>query len=544
MEKIWTKSGIIVIIAGMMVVCGVVFGITVNALGKGEIIAKNVWAAGVPLSDMTQQDAVDAIKQVYGNYTSEQSITLSGGGITKTIPLSLVGAEVNFSATAQNAYDIGRSRSSGWFEIVRTYVELKFKKIEVPLEIEMDAIAFRAKIQEFANAVDERNKAYAVREEERELWINTEALDGLVDVEGTYQQCLAAICGGEPNEAQVVTAAGANNRAKAELVRARIPHEPVDATVQVENGEVVFLKEKNGIDFSIDELKNALNSGDESVRVGISIKNAGVTESDLRAHVFRDVLAEYTTNFNEGLIGRSQNVRLAAKNINGAVILPQKNFSFNETVGERTYATGFADGLVFSGGQVIEGVGGGICQTSSTLYCTVLYADLEVVERHNHNFAIAYAPLGQDATVSYGALDFVFKNNTEFPIKVVAETGRGTLRIKILGTVTEQGDEIRIVNNTISTKPFITTTKPNPNTNATKDVVEQAGITGSTVDSYKVYKRDGAEVKRVFLHRSVYVPLEKIVLTPQKSGGKTELPPVAETPISEPSTDEPPAEPE
>lgn len=112
--------------------------------------------------------------------------------------------------------------------------------------------------------------------------------------------------------------------------------------------------------------------------------------------------------------------------------MPGQSFSYNQTVGKRTIAAGFKVAGVYANGEVTEGVGGGICQVSSTLYNSVLLSNLEVVERHNHSFNPGYVPAGQDATVSWGGPDFKFKNNRSYPVRIVASVSGGTITVQIL----------------------------------------------------------------------------------------------------------------
>lgn len=152
-------------------------------------------------------------------------------------------------------------------------------------------------------------------------------------------------------------------------------------------------------------------------------------------------LSSYTTQFKTYEINRSSNLRLAASSINSKMVLPGEVFSFNETVGERTVNSGYSEAKVIVGNRFEPGLGGGVCQVSSTLYNAVLLAGLEIVERHNHNLAIVYVPLGLDATVSYGIQDFRFKNTTSSPIYIQAGTMGGELTVAIFGN---QKDRVNV----------------------------------------------------------------------------------------------------
>ncbi|EHL08831.1 VanW-like protein [Desulfitobacterium hafniense DP7] len=142
-------------------------------------------------------------------------------------------------------------------------------------------------------------------------------------------------------------------------------------------------------------------------------------------------LAEFSTHFNVNEVNRTENIRLAAEAIDGARLAPGEIFSFNETVGERTMAAGYKEAVVIEGNRFIPGIGGGICQVSSTLFNAANQAHLEIVERHHHSLPVGYVPPGQDATVFYAVLDFKFKNNTKEPLVLRTWVEGGTLTIKI-----------------------------------------------------------------------------------------------------------------
>ena len=135
---------------------------------------------------------------------------------------------------------------------------------------------------------------------------------------------------------------------------------------------------------------------------------------------YAKTLATYTTYFDASNTNRSTNLRLAIKSINGTVLQPGDTFSFNGVVGERTAARGYKTAIVFEGGQSVPGLGGGICQVSSTLFNAALMANQKIVERHYHSATISYVPLGRDATVAYGSKDFKFRNNKSVPVKIEA----------------------------------------------------------------------------------------------------------------------------
>lgn len=128
----------------------------------------------------------------------------------------------------------------------------------------------------------------------------------------------------------------------------------------------------------------------------------------------------YYSTYYPDVYNRTVNIKLACSAINGTVVYPGETFSFNKIVGPRTYDRGYREASVFGPGNTIQqGIGGGICQVASTLFNAALYADVQIVERHQHNLRVSYCPLGRDAAISWGSQDFRFKNTTPYPIKVV-----------------------------------------------------------------------------------------------------------------------------
>jgi len=133
------------------------------------------------------------------------------------------------------------------------------------------------------------------------------------------------------------------------------------------------------------------------------------------------IIAGYYTKLIASPDGRTQNIILSCGKINGTIVNSGEIFSFNKTVGPRTAAGGYQMAPVFVGKKVVPGIGGGICQTSSTLYNSALEANMPVLERHPHSLRVNYVPVGRDATVSWGVADLKFKNNYPYPIKILAQ---------------------------------------------------------------------------------------------------------------------------
>lgn len=157
------------------------------------------------------------------------------------------------------------------------------------------------------------------------------------------------------------------------------------------------------------------------------------TTEEIKNMQITGLLGAYTTYFSLNQKNRTQNIRKAAAAFQDLLIPPGEIFSFNETVGPRTQEAGYKEAVIIEGKKFTLGVGGGVCQVSSTLYNAVLRSNLEVIERHKHSLPVVYVPPGMDATVAYDYLDLVFKNNTSGYLLLKTKVEGNALTIKIFG---------------------------------------------------------------------------------------------------------------
>lgn len=216
----------------------------------------------------------------------------------------------------------------------------------------------------------------------------------------------------------------------------------LDATIIRKNDEFIVAKEILGVKLNREKTiekisQGLLNSGFyDVVEVDLVLEKAAPKYTYDKLSQIKDLLGSYTTKFNTNAKGRSYNVNMAAKAINGTVILPGDVFSFNNVVGPRTIENGYRIAPVIFKGELVDGVGGGVCQVSSTLYNSILMSRLGIIERTNHTIPSTYVPIGLDATVSYGVLDFKFQNTLDFPVYIESFTKGNKITISIYGKKT------------------------------------------------------------------------------------------------------------
>ena len=215
-----------------------------------------------------------------------------------------------------------------------------------------------------------------------------------------------------------------------------------------------------------------------------------MSTEEYRKMLFRDEMSSYSTEV-EGSENRKTNVKLAAQYCDGTILMPGESFSYNLGVGELTEERGFLPGPSYADGQSVMDMGGGICQVSSTMYMACLYANLEIDERHCHPYPSSYVPAGLDATVAWGGCDFVFTNDTDYPIKISTSYDGYSTSCTIWGTITEPFS-VELYTETVETEPYETKYELDKSLGKDEQVLDTVGIEGLTVQSYRrVYDGDG-----------------------------------------------------
>ena len=253
------------------------------------------------------------------------------------------------------------------------------------------------------------------------------------------------------------------------------------------------------------EVSTNSEENDEIV-IPLKITKPNVTVESLGNEAFANKLATYTTNYDSSNTNRNNNLVLAAKKLNDTIVKPGEEFSYNKTIGQRTIASGFKEAGAYAGGQVVLDVGGGICQLSSTLYNAALLTNLEITERHNHYFLTSYVPAGRDATVSWGSVDFKFKNNRKYPIKIVSKARDGVVEVSIYGI--KQDDDKTVV---IDSKVTSVIPKKVEYVSKSSGMQERYGEDGATSETYKTVMKNGVVLSKSLISQDTYNSLSQII---------------------------------
>ena len=504
-----------------------VAGMTVQQAGEelGSNLPQRTMAFYLPLTDKSG----DGVTAPEGEtlYDPEPAATVSceSLGITQ---------DLDYTAYAQSVYDRSQGQSGffqgGWSFLAHLFHSQGAKGVY----LEPDGTVFRQKLSELAQTFSRpaQDASYEVGQDSLTV---TRELDGLAVTEADLEQPIRDALSSEADGAVYVDAA----ILPAQALSAQDIHDAVAGSMKNAGYDAAtgsITPEQAGAGFDVAEAQALLDAASpgETVEIPADIQQPHVTAAELKEVLFRDVLGQCRTHVS-GTSARINNVKLSAAACNGVVLNTGDVFSYNATTGQRTPAKGYQAAPAYVGGETVDEVGGGVCQTSSTIYYACLRANLEITERYAHRYVPAYIDWGMDATVSWGGPDYKFTNNTDYPIKIVATYSGGYLTVKILGTNVD-GTYAKMTNEVLSKTNWETVYKDDETLPAGTEKVTTTPYTGYKVKSYRnVYSADGKLISSTYEATSDYKVRNKVI-----SRGPA-LPEQPETPVTGPA--ETPVEP-
>lgn len=499
---------VLVLIISLALLCLVLAIIYISLTLSNQNIYPNIKVAGVDIGGLTKESALDKLNKKF-NESDVGGIAIKYEGKKESIQYKELNLFFNTSKAVETAYNIGREGNKvlNVFNIIGA--EIKGKNIDMEYTYDKDKLIRVCEKLETAIRIEPKDDDFSVK---NNILTFTYGYPGRgLDKDKVISQVEEKMKKLEDVEvAALVTDIGYKK-----LDAESLPTEPKDATYKVENYRtIVYIKEQPGIILDKGQFTQLLNdnsSSKKSFTIPVKATLAKVTIEDLKAKMFKNTLASHQTYYGNSPDNRKANVKLAASKIENIILGPGDEFSYNKIVGPRTENAGFKKAHVYSNGKIIDDFGGGICQVSTTLYNAVIKIDLQITERKNHMFTVAYAQPGMDATVSYGIDDFKFKNNMNYPIKIINTTTGTNVGFTILGTAQNPGKTVEFRRETLKTIPFTTKEIIDPNLEEGQTKVDQSGMEGYVVNVYKIIKQDGKFVSEQFLHKDTYRTLEKIV---------------------------------
>ena len=496
---------IIVILIIILALSSTIFAI-IN-MGN-EKIMKGITIGKIDVSKLTREEAKEVLEEIYSE-KAENQIYLTYGEYETAITYDALEVKYQTENAIKEAYGIGRTGNifKDNLDILNTWINGKNIKIEATIDSDM--------ISQIAKNIDNTIEGAVTQSsyyiEDGKLIITSGKKGIKVDEKQLIEDIYKVLDEDTEDEQKIniPVVEATPDEINIEKIHEEIYKEVKDAYYTKE--PFTIYPEEDGIDFDIENAKVIMEEEKEEYEIPLIITKPTKTTRDIGTEAFPDLLATFSTNYQASNVNRTTNLKLAASKINGTVLLPNEEFSYNKTVGERTIAAGYKEAAVYSNGAVVNGLGGGICQISSTLYDAVVMANLNVTTRRNHQFVTSYLPAGKDATVVWGSQDFKFVNTRKYPIRIVATVEGGVATIQIWGVKEEVEYEISIETKKIATIAYTTQYIQDPNLPAGQQVVKQAGSNGRKVEAYKVTKLNGQVVSTTLLSRDTYNAMPRIV---------------------------------
>ena len=503
-----SKLGLILIITATLIIILALLSTIFAVINiNNENIIKGVQIAQIDLSDMTKEKAKITLEEIYSKKI-ENEIYLKYEEFESITTYNALEVEYQIEQAIEQAYQIGRRGNllQDNFEIL----EALTKGIQINLEVTIDEEMLNQVVHNINNSISGAIIQPDFYQEDETLII-TSGKSGLkVNEKELLQEINNIVKKGkdaETIEIPFITA-------EPEDIDLEKIHKEVYREVQNAyyiTDPFTIYPEVEGIDFDIENAKILLAEQKEKYEIPLIITKPTKTIQEIGTEAFPDLLSTFSTNYQASNVNRTTNLRLAASKINGTVLLPGEEFSYNKTVGERTVVAGFKPAAIYSNGKVVDGLGGGICQISTTLYDAVVMANLDVTERRNHQFVTSYVPAGKDATVVWGAQDFKFKNTRKYPIRITATVEGGTATVQIWGLKEEVEYEITIETKKTATINYTTQYIQDPSLPAGQQKVVQEGNNGRKVEAYKITKLNGQVISTTLLSKDTYNAMQKIV---------------------------------
>lgn len=499
------------------------------------LIYPNVYAYGLNLGGMTPEEASAAIHDLTDATYTARNLTVELPDSTLVLSPTSTQAALDVDKLVQQAFDYGREGNRWENTQARAAAALTSYELDTLGCLTLDQAYIRDVVDQLAAAAassltqtsvsvtgetPDLNLTYEKAQEQtdaahKQMTITMGTPDRSLDADALVQAILDAYTTNNFETIHMDYQVVEPDAIDLQALFTQHCVLPVDAVL--DETDYTITQEVLGYGFDLDALQAQVDAAGEGqvITCTFAYLPAAVTKASIEATLFQDVLSSVSTNHTNDS-NRNTNLKLACQSINGMIIRPGETFSYNAALGERTTAKGYKSAGAYVGSKTVQTVGGGICQVSSSLYYACLQADLEIVTRTNHGYMVSYMPYGMDATVSWGTLDFKFRNNTDYPIRIQASVSDGQVHVKLIGTDTKSY-YVKMVYETVDGPHeggvVYEDYKPGNAEGYTGGEVIQSAYTGRTVKTYrcKYDKETDKLISKEYEATSKYKSRDKII---------------------------------
>lgn len=512
-KRINKKMLITIISLAVVLLLVISFSVIVCVNKLNNNIYKNVYFMNIDMSGKTGLDVENCIEKENEKLSKEIIIDVyQNDEKIATINSKDIGLLIDKEQTTKDI--IGFGRQGNIFKDTFNILGALFSKYDVKPKYLYDI----DKLNEILKNIDITLKgrfiedSYNVDEINKKLIIKRGKSGISLEYNKIKEDILNAIIKGENTSVIVETKKVTPTMINAEEIYNNVKREPQDATVDTSKSPVEIHNEVYGVEFNKVLLQTILDLEENKVEekeiiFDLEFIEPKVKLRDLSYDLCLEKIAGLTTYFDPSQYGRANNLQKALSYLNDQIIMPGEVFSYNAVIGDTTAAKGYMEAAIFRGGRVVNEMGGGICQTSSTLYNVALMANLQIVERHAHGLPVGYVRPSLDATVYGDVLDFKFKNTRNYPLKIVTSySDSGEMNISLYGTREDNEYEIILNSVYLYTIEYPTEYINDGSMREGEQYVVYNGVNGYASEASMIKKLNGQVVETVFLSRDVYQP--------------------------------------
>ena len=506
---VFGKVALGLLIAIFVLVVGGAVGVGVYANHIYEGVFPGVSVEGIALDGQTLPGAQNLLDQQLAARVKASTVTITADDeILGTYTREELGVRVHTAEAALKAYAVGREKGfEGWINnavtLVRTYLGETYQ-VEPAVSYDEEMLY---------NVVEELEKVFYRSSSDASYELTDEGVFVTKECNGRKLngEELRVLLRGTADEVEATWTEIPGQTLDLQAMADEISAEAIPTHYDIASGTVV--EGQRGVAVDVEAAQYVMDAAAEGERVRLPAKITvpEITAAELEAVLFRDLLSTAKTNVS-GTSARRGNVRLSGEFVNGTILNHGDVFDYNEIVGERTAERGFGEASAYRNGETVQELGGGICQTSSTIYYATLLANLEIVERANHRFYPGYIEFGMDATVSWGGPEFRFRNDTGYPIRIEVIYENSTLTVNIYGTKTDD-TYVVMTHEVLSTTEYQTIYQETMELSWGTQKEKQSGYTGYKVVTYRnVYDGEGNLISSELEARSNYLSRDRIIL--------------------------------
>ena len=454
-----------IILVAILIIATFIFYVQIE---KNDKIQPGVFIKGINVSGLTRDEAIALVNNELAD-DLDNHIELIYKNNSYYLELEQINAKFDIDSSVDYALNV--AKNNGFFVNMNDYISIIINNIDIEPKLIYNEEALISYLETIETYLPDQLQQPYYYIEDDELIITNGVIGVGIEIEQLKKTILDSIqdVSFSRRYIDIPTYEKIPDSIDVDKIHDEVYREVKNAYFTTEPYAV--FADVTGIDFNVERVKEKINEnpGAEEFVQDLIYTKADVTVNDLGKEAFPDLLASFSTKYPTSNTDRTTNLRLAANKIDGTVVMPGEIFSYNKVVGKRTIAAGYKEAAVYQDGGVTNGLGGGICQISTTLYNAAIKANMEIETRRNHMFVPSYIEA------------FKFKNRRNYPVKIETSVSGGVAKVNFYGLKNDDEYDLSLETRTV-----------------------KSTSTSLVVESYRVYRKNGEVVKRDKLYTDTY----------------------------------------